>query len=58
MTLQWKILYKWKNNFLIFHESASHKESSLEKTTGRILLKSFLYEAYSPPFYRKIVFTL
>ena len=47
-----------ENNFLIFHESASHKESSLEKTTGRILLKSFLYEAYMLALYRKINFMI
>ena len=47
----------WKNNFSLFHEIPPTLKSSLEKTTDRIWFKSFLYEAYTLAFYRKIVFT-
>mgnify|MGYP000689916019 CR=1 FL=1 len=46
-----------KNKFPLFEKIPSTSKSSLEKTTDRIWFKSFLYEAYTLAFYRKIVFT-
>ena len=59
MTFQWKILYKSRENkFPIFHEILPTSKSSLEKTTDRILLRFFLYEAYMLALYRKIIFMI
>ena len=46
-----------KNKFPLFEKIPSTSKSSLEKTTGRILLKFLLYEAYMLAIYRKIIFT-
>ena len=57
--LPMEILHKIRENkFHIFHEIPATSKSSLEKTTDRILLRFFLYEAYMLALYRKIIFMI